>query len=258
MGYLTVTEMPGNKATKENLAMLYTRYKWASQFIQGKDVLEVACGAGQGLGYLLIKGAKRVVGGDVDEEIVRCAQNYYKEKVEIFQFDAHKFPFGENSFDVIILFEAIYYLRNPEKFLLECKRVLRKNGLILLCTANKDWPGFNPSPFSFKYFSAPELADLFKKHNFNVEIFGAFEVFTDSFLAKVISQIRTISVKLHLIPKTMKGKEKFKRIFYGKLLETPPEIKEVMAEYHQPLPISGNSLNNQYKVLYVLAQKIND
>ena len=60
MTYITVTEMPGNKATKENIEMLYTRYKWASQFIEGKDVLEVACGAGQGLGYLAKK-AKKVV-----------------------------------------------------------------------------------------------------------------------------------------------------------------------------------------------------
>ena len=42
MGYLTVTEMPGNRATRENLEMLYSRYKWASQFVQGKDVLEMA------------------------------------------------------------------------------------------------------------------------------------------------------------------------------------------------------------------------
>lgn len=254
MGYLTVTEMPGNKATKENLEMLYARYKWAFQFSQGKDVLEVACGAGQGLGYLAKK-AKRVVGGDVDKDIVKCAQSYYKGRIEISQFNAYELPFEENSFDIVILFEAIYYLKEPEKFLSECRRVLKKKGKVLLCTVNKDWSGFNKSPFSFKYFSAPELADLFKKHNFETEIFGAFKALPDSFLAKAISLVKRIAVKFHLIPKTMKGKEKFKRIFYGKLLEMPPEIKEGMTVYHQPLPISSEAPNSQYKVLYLLACK---
>jgi len=248
--------MPGNKATKENIDMLYTRYKWASQFIQGKDVLEVACGAGQGLGFLAKK-AKRVVGGDVDSEIVGRAIDYYQKRVEILQFDAHQIPFKDNSFDVIILFEAIYYIKEPDKFLKECRRVLRKNGLVLLCTANKDWSGFNPSPFTFKYFSVPELTDLFKKYNFKVEIFGAFEVSENSFKSKIISQIRKIAVKFHLIPKTMKGKEKFKRLFYGKLLETPSEIKEGMTQYYQPIQISNETSNNQFKVLYATAFKNN-
>lgn len=47
MGYVIVTELPGNKATKENFQMLCSRYRWASQFVSGKDVLEAACGAGQ-------------------------------------------------------------------------------------------------------------------------------------------------------------------------------------------------------------------
>lgn len=254
MGYITVTEMPGNKITKENLEMFYSRYKWASQFVQGKDVLEAACGAGQGLGYFAKK-AKRVVGGDIDQDIVNCAQNYYKNRVEILQFDAHKLPFKSNSFDVITLFEAIYYLKNPEKFLTECHRVLRKKGLVLFCSANKNRPGFNSSPFSFKYFSAPELTDLFKKHNFSAEIFGGFSVSPDSFRSKIISLVRKAAVKFHLIPKTMKGKEKFKRIFFGKLLELPPEVEEGMAEYYQPISISGSVPNSQYKVLYLLAQK---
>lgn len=256
MNYATVTEMPGNKATKENLAMLYTRYKWASQFVQGKDVLELGCGAGQGLGYLA-NYARRVVGGDIDRDIVKCAQDYYQGRVEISQLDAQNLAFEEDSFDLVILFEALYYLKEPERFLSECRRVLRKNGLVLLCSANKDWPGFNPSPFSFRYFSAPELADLFKKNNFKMELFGGFETSADSFKSKVVSQIRKRAVKFNLIPKTMKGKEKFKRIFYGKLLETPAEIKEGMTSYYQPRPISSASPNNQYKVIYAKAFKNN-
>lgn len=251
--YTTVTEMPGDKVSKENLAMLYSRYRWALQFVEGKDVLEVACGAGQGLGYLQEK-AKRVVGGDIDKDIVKCAQNYYQKRVDILQFDAHNFPFEDNSFDVVILFEAIYYLSQPEKFLSECRRVLRKGGVVLFCSANKDRPGFNPSPFSVKYFSSPELFQLFSEQGFNVEFFGAFPVSTETAKGKAVFFLRKMAVSLNLMPKTMKGKEKFKRIFYGELTPIPPEVKEGMAEYYQPLSISANSSNSQYKVLFAVAR----
>lgn len=253
--YTTVTELPGNKATKENLEMFYSRYKWASQFVQGKDVLEVACGAGQGLGYLA-KTAKRVVGGDIDENILKFAQEHYKGRsgVEVQMLDAHNLPFEDNSFDVVILFEAIYYLKEPDKFLEDCRRVLKKEGILLLCSANKDWAGFNPSPFALRYFSVPELVNLLKYHNFRVEIFGGFPVSVDSIKDKIISLIRKVAVKFHLIPKTMKGKEKLKRIFFGKLLTLPFEIEEGMAEYFPPTIISQNSPNYQCKVLYALAR----
>lgn len=250
--YAIVTEMPGTKVTKENLEMLYTRYRWALEFVEGKDVLEVACGPGQGLGYLQKK-AKRVVGGDVDSNIVKCAKDYYRERVEILEFDAHNLPFEANSFDVVILFEAIYYLARPEKFLSECRRVLRKEGLVLLCSANKDRPGFFPSSYSFKYFSPPELVKLFEQHGFSVEIFGAFPVLSKSIKDKIISFLRGVAISLHLIPKTMKGKEGLKRIFYGKLFPSPQEIKEGMAEYRQPIPIPLDSPNHQFKVIFVVA-----
>ena len=77
LNYITVTEIPGSKATKEQLARLYQRYHFASQFCKDKDVLEAACGGGMGLGYLS-QTARKVVGGDLDDNIFKYAQDYYK------------------------------------------------------------------------------------------------------------------------------------------------------------------------------------
>ena len=74
--YTTVTETPGVKASKEQLERLFQRYNFALQFCQDKDVLAVACGAGQGLGYLA-RVAKRVVGGDIDENNLKFTQELY-------------------------------------------------------------------------------------------------------------------------------------------------------------------------------------
>lgn len=48
--YTSVTELPGSQATREQQARLYHRYHTAGRYATGKRVLEVACGAGLGLG----------------------------------------------------------------------------------------------------------------------------------------------------------------------------------------------------------------
>jgi len=161
MDYSTVTELPGHKITSEQLARLYQRYRFAQQFCKEKEVMEVACGAGMGLGYLA-KVAKKVIGGDIDKEILKYALKHYegRDKIEIREFDAQNLPFEDKSFDVVIFYETIYYLAKPEKFVSEAHRVLKDNGVLLICTVNKDWADFNPSPYSKKYFSAPELYSL--------------------------------------------------------------------------------------------------
>jgi SAM-dependent methyltransferase len=106
----TITETPKVRASQEQLSMLYTRYRFAATWCRGKDVLEVACGAGLGLGYLS-KVANHVIGGDLDEKNFRIARTCYhtSDNIDVQQFDAHALPFDENSLDVILLYEAIYY-----------------------------------------------------------------------------------------------------------------------------------------------------
>jgi len=155
---------------------------------------------------------------------------------------------------VVILYEAIYYLPEPEKFVSEAHRVLRDDGMLLICTANKDWADFNPSPYSRKYFSAQELYSLLKRKFTKVKVLGAFPVSEDGIKNKIVSLIKRTAVTLHLIPKTMKGKEIFKRIFFGKLLTLPSEIGDGEVEYSPPVAISSDQPNYQYKVLFFEAR----
>jgi len=255
--FTTVTEITGYKVTKEQIERMHTRYFFASGFCEGKKVLEIACGSGQGLG-LLARKAKKVVGGDIDENNLKFAREHYKNRqnIELKILDAHQLPFAEDSFDVVILYEAIYYLANPEKFLKEAKRVLRKGGNLLICTANKDWSGFNPSPYSYKYFSTHELFGLLKQENFsNIAVYGGCPVTVETLKDKTISCIRKVAVTLNIMPKTMKGKELLKRIFFGELVTLPPEISEGLAEYTPPVTVPYDSPNFEYKVLYVVDYK---
>ena len=252
--YTIVTELPGYKASKEQFARLYQRYRFALNFCKEKKVLEAACGGGMGLGYLAHE-AKKVVGGDIDENILNYPRDHYKgrNEIEIKEFDAQDLPFEDKTFDVVILYEAIYYFEKPEKFISEAHRVLRDNGVLLICTTNKDWADFNPSPYSTKYFSAPELYTMLKQKFAKVDILGASPVSRKGVKNKIISLIKRIAVSLKLIPKTMKGKEIFKRIFSGRLIILPSEIEGGVAKYSQPVAIPSDSPADKYKVLFAVA-----
>ncbi len=252
--YTIVTEVPGHRGSKEQLERLYQRYRFALQFCKDKEVLEVACGSGMGLGYLA-KVAKKVIGGDIDKNILKYPIKHYRgrDKIELRQFDAQNLPFEDKSFDVVILYEAIYYLPEPEKFVSEAHRVLRDNGVLLICTVNKDWADFNPSPHSTKYFLAPELYSLVNQKFPKVELLGAFPVSNKRIKNKIISSIKKQALRFNLIPKTMKSKEIFKRVFFGKLLTLPSEIEDREVGYSPPEAISSDHLSCQYKVLFLKA-----
>ncbi|MBI4744821.1 MAG: hypothetical protein HY776_08435 [Actinobacteria bacterium] len=106
----------------------------------------------------------------------------------------------------------------------------------------------------YSYFSVPDLYSLLAENDFKVELFADSPTHSEGAKSKLVSLIKQIAVKFNLIPKTMKGKEKLKRLFFGKLQPLPPEIKDGMAEYSPPVSISHDCPNSQYKVLFAVAR----
>src|SRR5688500_5156333 len=80
--FVTVTELPGSRASKEQRDMAVTRYRLAAELAEGRDVLEVACGSGMGLG-MLAQRARSVIGGDFDPALVEVARRQYGERVDV-------------------------------------------------------------------------------------------------------------------------------------------------------------------------------
>ncbi len=251
--FSSVTETHEAGLTPHALAMNYHRYRFAAGYCDNKDVLEVGCGNGQGLGFLAKK-ARKVVGGDFTESLVRKAGDYYGDRLPVLRFDGQTMPFRDRSFDVVILFEAIYYLPQPEKFLAECRRILRPRGTLLISTVNREWSDFNPSPMSVRYFSARELKEFMTQHGFATSLQGAFPVEIRTPKDALISMAKRMAVKFRLVPGSMKGKEFLKKIFYGKLLPLPPELQEGTAEYAPPLPLDANGPTADYRVIYAVGR----
>src|SRR5206468_7217596 len=80
--YSTVTEVTGETVRRDAVEKMEARYAFAAARAAGKDVLEVACGSGQGLG-LLASTARRVVGGDYTFALVRDAARHYAGRVDL-------------------------------------------------------------------------------------------------------------------------------------------------------------------------------
>jgi SAM-dependent methyltransferase len=253
--YISVTEIAGDEVSQEQVQRICNRYYWAGQYCKGMDILEVACGTGQGLGYLT-KLARSLIAGDYSEDILEIARRHYENRLDLRQFDAQDMPFEDNSFDVVILFEAIYYIPDAEQFVSECSRVLRPGGKVLIATANKDLYDFNPSPYTHKYYGTIELNKLFTDKGFSVELFGNTPINQLSVRQKVLRPIKKIATSLHLIPGSMKGKKFLKRIMFGELVRMPAEIDEGMAEYQPPAIISHLYPDKKHKVIYCVATLI--
>jgi len=252
--FSSVTETPLTRASDDQLRILYTRYDLASKYSSGKDVLEVACGAGMGLG-LLASVARRTVGGDIDERNLKIAKQTYAGRgdIELKYIDAQSFPFADKSFDVVILYEALYYLPSTDSFFREARRVLRSGGTLLISTVNCRWGGFNPSPLSVKYLDAAQLAEILVGYGFQVEMRGGFPESAGGWLHPIVRLVRKVAVRLHLFPKTMKGKEWLKRLFYGELKPIPAQLSPGSATTPAPLTSLREPYScDQYRFIYAI------
>jgi SAM-dependent methyltransferase len=252
--FISVTEAGGESVSAQQVARFHQRYLWAGTYCRAKDVLEMACGTGPGLGHLQ-RVSRSLMAGDIDDRVLAHARRHYGRRVDLHQFDATRTPFGDASFDVILLFEAIYYVEDLDALAREVNRLLRPRGVFLLATANKDLEDFNPSPFAHRYLNPPELRELFARHGFETSFAGGSPVPQGTTRARAFRAVKKAAVRLGLIPGSMRGKRLLKRLVFGRLVKMPEELDERTARYEAPQPISADVPDRRHLVLYCVATK---
>ena len=152
------------------------RYAYATQFVQNRRVLDLACGEGYG-SYLLAKTAKSVAGIDIDNNSIKHARNkYIKQNLEFRVGSITEVPIGgERLFDVAVCFEALEHIEDHQKLLSEVKRLLTPEGVFIVSTPNKtvysDEPQFN-NPFHVHELYFDEFRELLEKYFKNVKFLG--------------------------------------------------------------------------------------
>ena len=251
--YHSITETPGLPATEEQLARLCHRYRFSRNYTFHKKVLEVGCGGGLGLKYLSL-GSSLVAGMDIDLNNIRIAASLHNQAgFFLSRGDAHFLPFRNSSFDVVLLFESLYYLEGPEMFVREAARVLSEEGRLIVSTVNRSWGDFHPSPFAHTYFTVPELIDLLGRQFPEVLIFGAFPVQSAGIRNRAVSLAKRLAVNMHLIPGSLAARAYLKRLFIGPLKPLPASLEEVEGAYSPPQRIATDRPNKDFKIIYAVA-----
>lgn len=155
------------------------RYMLARSFVRPNDVvLDAACGLGYG-SAILWEGseASSVTGVDCDEGAVEYArQNYGSARPGLAYLTANveELPaVPSNSVDLVVSFETIEHLENPERFLGEMKRVLKPGGRFICSVPNLwvDETGRDPSPYHLHVFDLEKIRSACERFFLIDEVF---------------------------------------------------------------------------------------
>jgi 2-polyprenyl-3-methyl-5-hydroxy-6-metoxy-1,4-benzoquinol methylase len=102
----------------------------------GGILLEIGCGSGSGIQSMQRIGWS-VTGLDFDEGAVSTARNKGLD-VRLGQLSAQ--AFADESFDAIVMSHVIEHVPSPGELLGECRRILKKEGTLVVLTPNADSP----------------------------------------------------------------------------------------------------------------------
>jgi SAM-dependent methyltransferase len=133
------------------------RYRLAAQLAPGRRVLDVACGEGYGSALLAAAGAGTVVGVDLDPATVEHART--RHGIDARAGDVRALPFEDGSFDLVVSFETIEHVEEPERALDELARVVAPDGLVVVSTPNSR-QYLVENPFHVREFEHAEFVEL--------------------------------------------------------------------------------------------------
>lgn len=250
--FALLTENRDLRMPEIELRMLWKRYDQLARLGRGKDVLDI--GSGQSLAWEeLSQSCRTIVTADISfENLVNARDAGVSAQVNC---SAENLPFLKEFFDVISALEMIYYLENSRSFLLECHRVLRPGGKLFITMPNPSRRGFHKSPHAIKYFNVDDIHEFLNEAGFGVEVFGAFRI-KESLLNISIAWCFSVCETLHLVPKSLRGRSRIKRVLQGKLttFESLQDIEKGLRESDFNLDTLKNP-SEDFSVLYVIGTK---
>lgn len=141
-------------------------YRLAAAAAACRSVLDAGCGEGYGLRMLATAGARRVIGADLEPDVVDHARRTYADAagpIEVHACELMELPLADDEVDLTVSFQVIEHLHDVPGYLASLRRVTRPGGQVWIATPNR--LTFTPdsdvpvNPFHTREFTAPELRD---------------------------------------------------------------------------------------------------
>ena len=116
-----------HKAYKQMYSLIYPA-------VRHKQVLELATGTGL-IAKHIVRSADHIEATDASQEMIEQAKQGVKSTKLYFSVqDMFHLPYAEQSFDVVIVSNALHIVPEPERALAEIRRVLKEDGVLVAPT----------------------------------------------------------------------------------------------------------------------------
>src|SRR5882672_285164 len=157
------------------------RWRFASGFVEGRTVVDCACGTGHGTATFARASARRIHAFDLSEEAVASARRHCSDfsSVSVNQASGLSLPVPGSSVDVYVSLETIEHVDDDRGFLAEVVRVLSPRGIFIASTPNRSitMPGKDSTdspwnPFHVREYDASEFAGLLGSFFGSVTLYG--------------------------------------------------------------------------------------
>ena len=119
---------------RKDRAAYETMYGLIRPVVKGKTVLELATGTGL-IAKNIVNAAAHIEASDISAEMIREAKRRnHSAKLYFSVQDMFCLPYADESFEVVIVSNALHIVPQPEKALAEIHRVLRDDGVLIAPT----------------------------------------------------------------------------------------------------------------------------
>lgn len=103
------------------------------------NIVDLGCGTGEFL-EMAKEIFPKVLGVDMNDYAIKTCK---KKGIPALKADANNTKLKANSFDVVRSKEVLEHVRDAEKFIMECKRILKKNGYLVIHVPSQ-WSALYP------------------------------------------------------------------------------------------------------------------
>ncbi len=162
--------LENNKTLKNYNCWIYENIKPAL----GKNIIEIGCGLGAIIDFMITK-RNKITGVDISDEYIKYLKKNYKKyrNIKIIKSNILNLPgkVKNNSFDTVVMINVLEHIKDDDRAIKIVKKVLKKNGKLALMV-----PAFNilfgpldKNVGHYRRYNKKMLKNLLIKNNFEIE-----------------------------------------------------------------------------------------